>query len=388
MLNPTTMQTIGLLFAAVIAFNPGCGSRRTERTRGSTGHRSEAVANPSARERSVAIPEGSLLVGSIPGTPGRDSALEADRIATTIPSFEVDYLPYPGQGAPRVAVTRAEAAAICETDGKRLCNELEWERACAGDGSATYATGAQFSAAACRAGSCESPLGVADLGISRGEWTASTVSRGPDGRAMAVVRGAAGGSATEHRCAARHLVPAGSVDPSIAFRCCGGSVPELAYPTEPSAPPIVPFEAETDVLRRALASVPELSDYASDFRLFRREEQQDVIARGANATPPVVVSEARIARGPLRWTPSPADTVVVFAGRSGTTTIVAVLYPLSDGGYAHAASLVMPNDSSVAVITTRESEPRTLGFSTCLGCGGEDGEIRRRDDGSFVVVTR
>ena len=90
----------------------------------------------------------------------------------------------------------------------------------------------------------------------------------------------------------------------------------------------------------------------------------------------------------LKWTPVRGDTVWVFAGRSGTTTIVAVLYPVGDGSFEHAASLVMPNDSSVAVITLRDPESRTLGFSTCLGCGGEDGEIRLRDDGRFVVVTR
>ena len=90
----------------------------------------------------------------------------------------------------------------------------------------------------------------------------------------------------------------------------------------------------------------------------------------------------------LQWTPIYGDSVWVFAGRSGTTTVVAVLYTSGDGGFAHAASLVMPADSSVAIITLRDPESRTLGFSTCLGCGGEDGEIRLRDDGRFVVVTR
>lgn len=210
---------------------------------------------------------------------------------------------------------------------------------------------------------------------------------GPDGQPLAVVRGSAGTDANAHRCAARQLVPASSVDPNIGFRCCEGDAPSIAYPTESAPRATERIEPPIEEIRAALAGVPQLARFAADFRLFRREEQQDVVARGANARTPVVVQENRIVRNVLRWTPGP-DTVWVFSGRSGTTSIIAVLYPLADGTFAHAASMVMPNDSTYAIVTIRDSEPRTLGFSTCLSCGGEDGEIRFRDDGRFDVVTR
>lgn len=336
----------------------------------------------------VTVTEGRLLVGSRPGIAGRSPQLEADRVPVSVPSFGIERRLH-GGGTPRTAATRDEASAICARESMRLCNELEWERACAGDGAALYPTGDSIDLARCGRESCASPFEVEGLGTRYAEWTASEVATtGPDGRPLAVVRGSASSTPGDHRCAARRLVPASSVDPAIAFRCCTGPAPELSYPAEPTAPVFEDVPVDEARLREALAGVPELAAYASGFRLFRDSERAELITRAANSTPPFIVAQNRVVRTVLKWTPVPGETVWVVAGRSGNTSLVAVLHPLGDGTFAHAASLVLPGDPSTIVVSMREPEARELGFSTCFGCGGEDGEIKLRDDGRFVVVTR
>ncbi len=349
----------------------------------------DTPTTPAPRSASVTLPESTLRVGSVPGTPGRVPANEADRVEVELGEFSIDRQLVMQNGRPRTAQTRAQAAAICEAEGRRLCSELEWERACVGDGAGPYPTGASFDAARCAVEPCASPTGVEMLGTRFAEWTASEVPSPAGGSApWAVVRGSASADAAEHRCAARRFVSPSAIDPNIAFRCCEGDPPEASYPVEPRAPVFESLTVETAALRAALASVPELASHAADFRLYRDNERAELIARAAAATPPVVVPTGRVVQAVLRWTPIPGETVWVVAGRSGNTGILAVLHPVADGSFVHAASLVMSGDPSTIVVTMRDPELRTLGFSTCFGCGGEDGEIKLRDDGRFVVVTR
>jgi sulfatase modifying factor 1 len=134
-------------------------------------------------------------------------------------------------------VSRDEAATLCESKGKRLCSELEWERACKGPDNARYEYGATYDPHVCgtdRAAvrpsgeltACRSGFGVREMHGGPREWTDSPWNRASAPRADAatgVVRGgndAAGEVAT--RCAyARSMAPA-SRSPTTGFRCCAG----------------------------------------------------------------------------------------------------------------------------------------------------------------------
>ena len=64
------------------------------------------------------------------------SVADAEMPGVDVPmsGFYVDLLPWPDEpGAiPTTNVARDEAERLCESKGKRLCSELEWERACKG----------------------------------------------------------------------------------------------------------------------------------------------------------------------------------------------------------------------------------------------------------------
>ena len=94
---------------------------------------------------------------------------------------------------PTTNVSRDEAARLCEGKGKRLCSELEWERACKGPDNARYEYGATFDARVCDAGqpadtaarhpsgertACRSAFGVREMHGGAWEWTDSPWNRG------------------------------------------------------------------------------------------------------------------------------------------------------------------------------------------------------------------
>ena len=74
--------------------------------------------------------------------------------------FFIDKYPYPNEeGAiPKTNVTQPQAAAICADAGKRLCTELEWERACKGTRNTTYPYGNKYRAEICKTGSASRML--------------------------------------------------------------------------------------------------------------------------------------------------------------------------------------------------------------------------------------
>jgi formylglycine-generating enzyme required for sulfatase activity len=166
---------------------------------------------------------------------------DAELPGTEIPlgGFYVDILPWPNEpGAiPTTDVSRDEAKRLCESKAKRLCSELEWERACKGPDSTLYEYGSTYDARTCGAGAaalassmrpsgqrpaCRSALGVRDLHGGPSEWTDSRWGRGGP-KDMGVVRGGndlAGELVT--RCAfARALTPS-ERSATTGFRCCAG----------------------------------------------------------------------------------------------------------------------------------------------------------------------
>ena len=186
------------------------------------------------------IPPGTLRAG----TPADRAPRVADEEPAGAPAemggFYIDMLPYPNEpGAiPTSNVTHDEAEQLCTAKGKRLCTELEWERACKGPDNASYEYGDTYRASACGTGVapeeaahrpagehalCKSGFGVADMHGGVWEWTDSAWGRGAKGPSLGVLRGGnAVAGELVGRCANAIGRPTGKRQPTMGLRCCAG----------------------------------------------------------------------------------------------------------------------------------------------------------------------
>ena len=133
------------------------------------------------------IPPGTLIAGTPPDRMPRVADEEMAGEQVVMNGFFVDIHPYPNEpGAiPTTNVSQAEAEAFCVAQNKRLCTELEWERACKGPQNSTYEYGDTYRASVCATGTtrnlvptgvnagCRSAFGVHDMHGGIWEWTAS-----------------------------------------------------------------------------------------------------------------------------------------------------------------------------------------------------------------------
>lgn len=170
----------------------------------------------------VAIPGGSFLPMESDSSQGEPVELSP---------YCMDRFEYPNRAKdfPYVNKSWEEAADICSRQGKRLCSENEWERACRGNGAPRYPYGDDYTSGNCNTEGqsfrslgeqerCRSTLGIHDLSGNVSEWTASPWSADSFGEIS--VRGGYWDSREEATCAVRHSQPAGSPSKAIGFRCC------------------------------------------------------------------------------------------------------------------------------------------------------------------------
>jgi hypothetical protein len=350
------------------------------------------VHAPLAAGAEIEIPAGLVRAGSVPGTPGRDPRNEADLVPVAVPAFAIDRLPYPNDPSapPRTGVAREEAMALCEADGKRLCSELEWERACKGDTTRAFPGGAGFDVEACSLDpfACASPHDVLALGVTVFEWTSSDVSRrlGSE-RWSAVVRGGrATDPATEHRCGARHALAPETANAEVGFRCCRGPSPDLAYPDEQARRTFREEAIDAEQARTILRGVPELARFADGFTPVGATGVDRALARGGASRESVqfhfVEDEA------LVWSPMFGEEIWLLAGTFGGSAIVAALHPMPDGSFVHGASFVLRDEDVPIVLAWDRTQPAEVLWSACWGCAGEGGAVTMREDRTVVVVQR
>jgi eukaryotic-like serine/threonine-protein kinase len=181
----------------------------------------------------------------VPATPGQ-TAVPGGAVAGGCPegmkqvgSFCMDTYEYPNRAGvlPQVSVTWKQAKDACETLGKRLCTEAQWERACAGKDNKRFPYGPLYDADACNtrgstgkeralapAGSfprCVSSEGLVDLSGNAAEWT-DTIFSSSD---MTQKGGAFDGAQAESHCTARMRGAPMNSAASLGFRCCVGVQP-------------------------------------------------------------------------------------------------------------------------------------------------------------------
>ncbi len=141
----------------------------------------------------IFIQSGTLIWGSDASDPLRYPS-EAANDTILVPGFGIDPYPWPGRASvyPTVNVTLFEARYLCKIQGKRLCRESEWERACKGPKNRPYPYGRHFDPNRCftagdfdrftarRNGAfadCVSGFGVADMSGNINEWTSAVITR-------------------------------------------------------------------------------------------------------------------------------------------------------------------------------------------------------------------
>jgi formylglycine-generating enzyme len=191
------------------------------------------------RKGMVLIPPGTVLAGTPADRVPRIADEELAGEPTSLHGFYIDEYAYPDEpGAiPKTGVSQGEAAQLCAAQDKRLCTELEWERACKGPVNTTYEYGDTYRPSECATGtsgrlspsgmvvSCKSAFGVHDMHGGPREWTSSPWTRGSAvGQApLATLRGGDGEAGeVVARCANGSGRPVASRKPDAGFRCCAG----------------------------------------------------------------------------------------------------------------------------------------------------------------------
>lgn len=183
------------------------------------------------------IPRGPLVAGTPEGSLPRVADEEMPGEQIILKGYYIDIFPYPNEeGAiPLSNVTQEAAAGLCAERGKRLCSELEWERACKGPDNHRYEYGDAYRPERCGTGAqpllrpvgirvaCHSDFGVRDLHGGAFEWTSSPWGRG-SAPGFASVRGgnSADGELTG-RCANAEPQKVGAASGTVGFRCCAGA---------------------------------------------------------------------------------------------------------------------------------------------------------------------
>jgi formylglycine-generating enzyme len=187
------------------------------------------------RRGMIWIPEGSFLAGTPKERIPRVADEEMPGELVMLHGFYIDEFAYPNEAAaiPKTGVSRDDAAALCATQDKRLCTELEWERACKGPASTTYEYGDAYRASECATGAsmrlvpsgllvgCRTGFGVHDMHGGPWEWTESAWNRGTAG--LGATRGGNGEvGEIVGRCANGMGRPPATRRPDLGFRCCAG----------------------------------------------------------------------------------------------------------------------------------------------------------------------
>lgn len=248
----------------------------------------------------VTIPAGSFKAGSACAGVPRVTDEELVHAQVALGEFQIDVHPYPNDPtqAAKTNVSREEAEGLCKERGKRLCSELEWERACKGPEQTAFPYGAAYSTSACAASAalvpgqrakCQSNFGMKDpFGLAY-EWTSSSWGRGK-GAGLATVRGYTGQSnVVRERCASGAGRDPATRNADIGFRCCSGPQNGAEVDLSPVRRPVLEKDASVsgsfsaDLLRamqpdhRSIEGV----DLAFDqvWRWHPRDNEELVVAR-------------------------------------------------------------------------------------------------------------
>jgi sulfatase modifying factor 1 len=245
-----TRACVGFAAMTAIATVTACSRGHSRETGGTALSHGSTTASGSAEPQAIIsrpgmvyVPAGVLLAGTAVDRTPRVAEEELPGTKVELGPFFIDALPFPDEAGAIATtnVTREEAAALCASKSKRLCTELEWERACKGPENTTYEDGDAFRPATCGLGTpaelaakrptgelaaCVSGFGMREPHGGAWEWTRDPWGRG--GRKdLGVLKG--GNSVAGElagRCANSLARAPTTRSPSMGFRCCAGAANE------------------------------------------------------------------------------------------------------------------------------------------------------------------
>ncbi|MEO8874527.1 MAG: SUMF1/EgtB/PvdO family nonheme iron enzyme [Polyangiaceae bacterium] len=275
------------------------------------GNASDA-APPPARLGMVWISAGNLRAGTPVDHVPRIAEEELPGLDTPMSGFYIDQLPYPDEvGAiPTSNVSRADAAKLCAAKQKRLCSELEWERACKGENNTTYEYGDVYQKAACGTGvpveqgarrpsgdrvTCKSSFGALEMHGGVWEWTDSSWRRGAHGDLGVLRGGNARAGELVGRCANAIARKPKSSSATMGFRCCAGDR----------------NTAEVDLTIAALPAFTRLQKPEDVAAPFAAEAARKLSGAAAGTTVDASLFSARAA---WKWHPVPNEELTVVSG--------------------------------------------------------------------------
>lgn len=267
------------LLLVALALASGCGRRAqsdeaaAEASSSATVDLGPLIAHtPAPRKGMVWIPDGMLEAGTPKGSTPRLPDEELPGKDVPLHGFYIDEYAYPNEAGaiPKTGVNQEEAAALCEDIGKRLCTELEWERACKGPDNTTYEYGNSYRASECGTGEaarlspsglkvgCKSGFGVRDMHGGPWEWTASHWGRGTSGGLASVRGGNSEAGEVTGRCANGMGRSPDTRSPHIGFRCCAGdaNLAKVDLKVERKRP-LERIRVDESVAKSLLASIPD-----------------------------------------------------------------------------------------------------------------------------------
>lgn len=222
-----------------------------------------ASAAPAETGQVITIPAGKVIMGHSCGGVPRVTDEELMSYAMDLSEFTIDKYPYPNDPMKPITVNVSadEAAGLCKAAGKRLCTEVEWERACKGPTNTVFEYAGNYDKKACETlaslmpgqrPKCESGFAVKDMHGLAFEWTDSAWGRGQSS-SLRTVRGFKGGSdVVRERCASGKGVEPGTKNGDIGFRCCGGNANTARVDLAISRPPVLVEERPSAELSRDL----------------------------------------------------------------------------------------------------------------------------------------
>ncbi|MCK6504138.1 bifunctional serine/threonine-protein kinase/formylglycine-generating enzyme family protein [Myxococcota bacterium] len=193
----------------------------------------------SAHPDMLYIPPGPFVMGRLNQEDVEIHASQSEPLAQVVKTdgYFIDRFEFPNRTKdkdgnpvkPVAKVSWVQADETCRTQGKRLCTEEEWERACKGPGNWVFSYADTYDPEMCGAGvedpynvgdrsTCVSGYGVAMLSGGLREWTATVA--GSKGNRRVVKGGLRGNPQRGSRCAFAVDESATYADTTLGFRCC------------------------------------------------------------------------------------------------------------------------------------------------------------------------
>jgi formylglycine-generating enzyme required for sulfatase activity len=347
----------------------------------------------------VDVPGGKLLMGSAVDDVLREQFAENDLVPATITPFQMDVLPWPNDPAmpPMTGVTRMQASQYCESAGKRLCTEAEWEWACKSPDNRRYISGNLFNAAAYGdVHGSPSPFGVWAMNRQL-EWTDSAWGKDPDQQVRAAVRGFTAGQEflgqiidAPHgtRCAKRWRFAPDDTGDALGFRCCKGQRNNAAFFIERPRPAHSIYKTmKPGEFARIIRSIPQLAAVHDNPHMFSNADVRAVLAKRSTDREAEAKNGIHFQWKPMRWIPRQGMELWLAVGRSNRHSFIVALHEAKDNEeYIHESSMIIWDNPIPLALAYREGHRDEAYWAPCWHCR-DGGSFEYNEQTNEVIIT-